>query len=450
MVHGVRAPGPPRLRRTGIRPRCDRRARASAAPAARRRRRAGTRPDPIAPASGCSRPSTGRCPAAPVSRAAASSRSAPGCRLTAPDASASASPTSARARERGIGSVSGSSPAIVATSGKTCVSALGSGLGGRPDAPVQRGQPPRQPTGGRDRHLLAEHGPQRDLVAVDRADRAPPRAGRRASGPMTGSDGQEAGDRQRVRVQVEQAPAALHRGGDIAQVSQRERALHPVLAGNDPQPSHPGSVRKTDCSCVFGRGDHLDPGHRPRRRGNRRSGPGRSAAGTAAAGTAPRTARPRRSRRSAAVTPSRGPFPQHARRRVVDLEHRRVELADGGEPGRERDVAHRQHGRLDQNPGRPRPLRAGQRQRPRADLGREHPADLARRVAEPGRQPGHPVPVHDPVRDQPHRPRGHVRPDVPVGRAGRGVRPAPLAGSGTRPAAPPPPSGRTSRSPAWA
>jgi hypothetical protein len=119
------------------------------------------------------------------------------------------------------------------------------------------------------------------------------------------------------------------------------------------------------------------------------------------------------SRRSS--QPAGGAFPQEARRDVVDLEHRRVELPDAGEAGRERDLGHRQRRRLDQNAGGPRPLRPREGQRAGAELGGQHPADLARRVAEEGREPGHAGPVDDPVGDQPHRPAGQVGPDVPLG-----------------------------------
>ena len=59
-------------------------------------------------------------------------------------------------------------------------------------------------------------------------------------------------------------------------------------------------------------------------------------------------------------------------------------------------------------------------------------AHLALLVAEPPGQALDAVPVDYPVRDQPHRPAHHVGPDVPLGRAGGGVRAAPLAGPEAR------------------
>ena len=58
----------------------------------------------------------------------------------------------------------------------------------------------------------------------------------------------------------------------------------------------------------------------------------------------------------------------------------------------------------------------------------EQPGQVAGRVAEPAGQPVDAVAVDHAVGDQPHRPAGHVRRDVPVGPAGGGVGQAALAG----------------------
>ena len=68
-------------------------------------------------------------------------------------------------------------------------------------------------------------------------------------------------------------------------------------------------------------------------------------------------------------------------------------------------------------------------ERPGPDLCGDEAVELARAVAE---APGHAldtVAVHDAVADQPHRPRHHVGPDVPLGGPRRGVGPATQAGA---------------------
>src|SRR5262249_39030805 len=105
----------------------------------------------------------------------------------------------------------------------------------------------------------------------------------------------------------------------------------------------------------------------------------------------------------------------------------RVELADAGEARRERDVAHGQPRRLDQDSRGLRPLRPGEGKWAGPEFGRQQAADLALLVAELLRETRHALTVDNAVGDQPHRPGGEVRPDVPLRRAGRGVRAAPLA-----------------------
>ena len=116
------------------------------------------------------------------------------------------------------------------------------------------------------------------------------------------------------------------------------------------------------------------------------------------------------------------------RREVAHRAHGVVELADAGEPGRERDVAERQLGGLDEHPGRLGALRPRQRQRVRADLGLQQPLELAGGVADAGGQPGDALAVDGAVGDQPHRPGHDVAAHVPLRGTGRGVGPAALAG----------------------
>src|ERR1700722_16587070 len=98
-----------------------------------------------------------------------------------------------------------------------------------------------------------------------------------------------------------------------------------------------------------------------------------------------------------------GPLAQLRWRGVEDLQHRRVELADAGEAGRERDVAHRQAGRLGERPGGLRALRAAERQRAGPELDRQEAADLPLLVAEAAGEPGDALAVDHSVRDEPHR-----------------------------------------------
>jgi hypothetical protein len=111
---------------------------------------------------------------------------------------------------------------------------------------------------------------------------------------------------------------------------------------------------------------------------------------------------------------SPGRRPQHRGRDPEDLPDGLVELADRAEPGRERDLAEPEVGRLDQGTGGLRALRPSQRERPGTELGGEHPVQVPPGVPEPGSQPRYPVPVDHPVPDQPDRPADHVGPDVPL------------------------------------
>ena len=98
-------------------------------------------------------------------------------------------------------------------------------------------------------------------------------------------------------------------------------------------------------------------------------------------------------------------------------------------PARERDVGDRQVGGLEQHARGLRALGAGQRERPGADLGDQRAVHLPLGVAEPPRQAGHAVAIDDAVADQAQRPADEIAAHVPLRRAGRGVRTAPLAGA---------------------
>ena len=133
-----------------------------------------------------------------------------------------------------------------------------------------------------------------------------------------------------------------------------------------------------------------------------------------------------------------------------DLPHGVVECPDAGESGGESDVTHGQRCRLDQQPGRLRPLSARERERTRAELGEQLPFDLPGAVTEPGGKAG------DARRGRPRRRRSAASPGRPRRRARstagiRGSRPAGTAcRRGIRPAVPRPRSGRSACSGPWA
>ena len=120
---------------------------------------------------------------------------------------------------------------------------------------------------------------------------------------------------------------------------------------------------------------------------------------------------------------------QLAGRRGKDGADGVVELPDAGKPGGERYLNHGQGGRLDEHARSLGALRAGDRDRPRSQLGYQQPLQLAHAVAELGGQAGHPRAVDDAVGDHAHGARDHVGAPVPLGRAGGGVGPAALAGA---------------------
>jgi hypothetical protein len=180
-------------------------------------------------------------------------------------------------------------------------------------------------------------------------------------------------------------------------------------------------VRQPQRPPVTGVGDLLDPGDGPGReerqqpRGVQR-GPERQ----------PQHQRPGRDRRRAPAPP--GLVAQRRRCDAVDLAHGVVELAHAGEPGRERHVGHPERRRLDQQPRRVRPVRPGERQRPRPEFRGEHPVELALRITQSSGEPADAVALDDAVGDEPHRPGGEVGAQVPVRRAGHGVGQAAPAG----------------------
>ena len=268
----------------------------------------------------------------------------------------------------------------------------------------------------------------------------------RTSGASSGVGGERLVDRDRVGVEVEQPAAALHRGGEVAQVvrrsSQRDVVGRARRERRDPGPC--GSAACGGTSRVAG----PTPRRRaPRaRRGTRAARPRRTARGGAGAGTARRAgecAAPFAVPPVALVRRWRPSAAQLGRRRREHLADRLVELADAREAGRERDLGERQRGRLDQQAGGLRALRAGERERPGAELGDELAVQVALAVAEPRGEPSHALAVDAAVADQPHRAADHVGAQVPLRRAGRRRRAGSACRRGSRRAARRPRSGRS-------
>ena len=307
------------------------------------------------------------------------------------------------------------------------------------DRRAERGdQPAGDGAGAGHGDLLAEHGADRDLVAVDVAGH--PQAGTRGtSGPSTGSPpstsstatgSQSASSSRRTRS----TPAVVSRRSSSANVASTN-AVCPARRGR--------RSRAGPCRCrAGGRACGRTSPRRPSRRPARRGGRGSRAASRPAYGvrTASRIVTvPVEAVRAAPTSAQLG------RRERVDLADRVVELPDAGEAGRERDVGELEVGRLDEHARGLRATGPGQGQRAGAELGGEQPAEVARRVADPRR----------PARRRPRGRRRRRRSAASPGRRRRRRRPSRgcrawrRAGSacrrGSRPPGPRPRSGGTSR-----
>ena len=367
-------------------------------------------------------------------------RVAGGCPATRARRPAVTSARAARQRHRQRGRVSRGDRRRVGEEVRQRRRPLGTSgtTGGAGRRPAQRGEPGAEPPRGGDRDLLAEHGPDRDLVAVDRArpSAAPGRPAPAARSPGRPSKKPEiaAGSASRSSSRRQRCTAAVT-SRRSASASEQSTQLAPGT-GRQARAAA-GPFGRLIVLRYVGRSSHLDSGNRPRgqeaehprqvdRRPERQPQPQHPGRAAAAAPPAVRAGAPRPVRRRVAAARSRSRVGGVSKTSSIVA----LNCLMRGEPGRERDVAHRQLRRLDQDPRRPRPLRPGERERPRADLGGQQRGRTWRwRVAEPGRQAVDPGPVHDAVGDQPHRAPGDVRPDVPLRRTGRGVGPAPLAGA---------------------
>src|SRR5207302_3447158 len=112
-----------------------------------------------------------------------------------------------------------------------------------------------------------------------------------------------------------------------------------------------------------------------------------------------------------------------------DVPNRVIELPDALEAGGERDVGERKVRRFDQRSGGLRPLRARDRERTGAQLTEQQPVQVAFADGEPLSESGNTFAIDDTVGDQAHRPTDEVAADIPLGRPGRRIWPAALAGA---------------------
>ena len=186
--------------------------------------------------------------------------------------------TRARPRARGIGSDSGSSPASVAALGKRWRRARRA-VGRRPArrrAVLGRRAGRATVRAPATRDLLAEHGADRDLVAVDVAGH--PQAGVAPApvGPSTGSPAKRVADRDRVAVGVEQPAArARRRRATSRRSASREgrgtNAVDRLVGGRRGQPTVPGPCGSAQRARVRRRRSTASTPGTARARGSRSS-----------------------------------------------------------------------------------------------------------------------------------------------------------------------------------
>ena len=229
---------------------------------------------------------------------------------------------------------------------------------------VRRDQPAGQRAGARHRDLLAEDRTHRELEPVDRAGHPQARAAPRRAAPAPGRSASTASIDGRVRVQVEQPaqprrPPCPGRTGP-AGAAARSRGPAPGVTSTTAAP-----CRVADDAAQRSAPSASSTPATARGRGSRSSsaapyGSRCTSRSTSAAGP-PVGRRPRRRSGRAA---------QLGRRAAELLAHHVVELPDAGEPGRERDLGHRQRRLVDRAAARS--ARAGSgpaRSGPTPDLG---------------------------------------------------------------------------------
>ena len=233
----------------------------------------------------------------------------------------------ARARGRAAsGSDSGSSAASVRRAREQVGAAAAGPAGRRPARAVLRRQPGGGGAGGGHGDLLAEHGADGELVAVDVAGH--PQPGRRPDQRAEhGVAGERVADGDGVAVGVEQAAYALDRGGEVAQV---------VRAGTSRArtPSCPASgwSAQLELDGAGAVGQPQGAGVRRRRRASRRPATARVARNPSSAAPANGVRTARRSWTCRRWSRGRARPRSWVGVDGVDLADRVVELADAAEP----------------------------------------------------------------------------------------------------------------------
>ena len=291
-------------------------------------------------------------------------------------------------------------------------------------------QPPGHGACAGDRDLLSDDGAHGELEAVGGAGHAsagvaPHQRADQRIAPQGLPDGHGVG------IEVEELSAARHRGLQVAQVREDELALHvgravAVLALRRAERHDAVPVGKPQAARVGGTVERLDAGECAQPEEVEHRG---GVEGLAAGEAEPDGLRCGLLLVAPAQRRTRGARPQPTRRVGERLADGVVALAHAGEAGGEGHVGDGEIGRLEQDARRLAALRPCQGERTGAHLGGDEAVQLAGAVAETGGQALDALAVDDAVADQAHGPGDDIGPDVPLGRARRGVGSAAQAGA---------------------
>ena len=269
-----------------------------------------------------------------------------------------------------------------------------------------RGQAARQRAGAAHRHLLAEHGPHRHLEGLPGARHAQPGPPRQRRGQRRMAR-QLRGDRDRIGIEVEQAPR--HRHDLMYPVEGRQPHREQELAGAGHRPhlerTEPGA--EADRAPVRLALDLFDAGCGAQRQEVEQRAPVERRAER----QPQRQGRLRRRRGAARAQRRRGGGEAGA--------HRVVELPHAREARREGDLGQRQVALVEQAARQVGAARPRDRSGCHTEMSRKQPRQMARPDAEPRREGLEIVVVEGARRDQPQRAR-HQRRAARPGRRARG------------------------------
>ena len=252
------------------------------------------------------------------------------------------------------------------------------------------------------RSVLTENRAQGEFVAVDAAGHAQsrPRADEAADHVVVA---ERLGNGQRVGVEIEQAPAASYRRGEVAKIVKAEHAADGTRCGG--QLDDPDAVGEAQRPPIGAAVNVFETGDCAQLEESQQGGP--------VEGLPAVQAKLDDSRRPRAGTIR--PVPHLARGRGEDVSDRVVELTDAMESGRHGRIGEGHGGRLDQEPGRVGALGARQCDWACANLlGQESPKMAIAEAHSPG-EPGDSLAVDDAVCDQAHGASDTVGAPVPLG-----------------------------------